>query len=65
MFSSPVIVSVNPDIHALFEAELKGMPFTKLGNVTANKEISIDGENWGFISDWKEAYDTALEKLLA
>ena len=62
---SRVIVSVNPDVHALFEAELRGTPFTKIGIVNANKEICIDDESWGFISDWKEAYDTALEKLLA
>ena len=61
---SRVVVSVNPDIHAIFEAELKGTPFTKIGKVNANKEICIDDESWGFVSDWKEAYDTALEKLL-
>ncbi|MFI5196424.1 MAG: AIR synthase related protein, partial [Chitinophagales bacterium] len=61
---SRVIVTVNPDIHALFEAELKGIPYTKIGIVNANNEICIDDESWGFISDWKEAYDTALEKLL-
>jgi phosphoribosylformylglycinamidine synthase subunit PurL len=61
---SRVVVSVNPDIHALFEAELKGTPFTKIGHVNANKEICIDNETWGYVSDWKEAYDTALEKLL-
>ncbi|MCW3121522.1 MAG: phosphoribosylformylglycinamidine synthase [Flavipsychrobacter sp.] len=62
---SRVVVSVNPDIHAIFEAELKGTPFTKIGKVNANKEICIDNETWGYVSDWKEAYDTALEKLLA
>jgi phosphoribosylformylglycinamidine synthase len=62
---SRVIVTVNPDIHALFEAELKGVAFTKIGVVDANSEIIIDDESWGYISDWKEAYDMALEKLLA
>ena len=61
---SRVVVSVNPDIHALFEAELKGLPFTKIGLVNANKEICIDDDSWGYISDWKVAYDMALEKLL-
>lgn len=61
---SRVIVSVNTDLCALFEAELKGLPFTKLGTVNAQKEIMVDGDNWGYISDWKEAYDTALEKML-
>ena len=61
---SRVVVSVNPDLHSLFEAELKGTPFTKLGHVNANTEIVIDEESWGYLSDWKEAYDNALEKLL-
>ena len=62
---SRVVVSINPDLHTLFEAELKGLPFTKIGTVNANKEIIIDDESWGFVSDWKEAYDMALEKMLA
>ncbi len=62
---SRVVVSVNPDLHALFEAEVKGIPFTKIGHVNATKEILIDDESWGYTSDWKEAYDTALEKMLA
>ena len=62
---SRVIVSVNPAVHAMFEAELDDMSFTKLGVVNAGGEIKIDDESWGYISDWKEAYDTALEKLLA
>ena len=61
---SRVVVSINPDLHTLFEAELKGLPFTKIGTVNANKEINIDDESWGFVSDWKEAYDMALEKML-
>jgi phosphoribosylformylglycinamidine synthase subunit PurL len=62
---SRVVVSVNPDLHSLFEAELKGLPFIKLGHVTAGKEINIDSENWGYISDWQKAYDTSLERMLA
>ena len=61
---SRVVVSVNPDLHALFEAELRGIPFTKIGHVNATKEILVDEESWGYVSYWKEAYDTALEKLL-
>jgi len=61
---SRVVVSVNHHLHAMFEAEMKGMPFTKLGTVNASKEICIDDESWGYIGDWKEAYDTSLEKLL-
>ena len=61
---SRVVITVNPDLHAIVEAELKGTPFTKIGMVNANKEICVDDESWGFVSDWAEAYDTALEKLL-
>ena len=62
---SRVVVTINPDLHTLFEAELKGQPYTKIGVVNASKEISIDDESWGYVSDWKEAYDMALDKLLS
>jgi phosphoribosylformylglycinamidine synthase len=62
---SRVVVSVNPDLHALFEAEMKGVPFAKLGTINYNQDIVIDNESWGFLNDWKEAYDTAIEKQLA
>ncbi len=39
-------------------------PYEELGFVTAGA-IEIDGMNWGNIEDWKEKYDTAIEKLLA
>jgi phosphoribosylformylglycinamidine synthase len=61
---SRVIVTVNPDIHALFEAEMKHTPFVKIGHVNAQQEVVIDHENWGYVSDWKEAYDLAIERLL-
>jgi phosphoribosylformylglycinamidine synthase len=61
---SRVVVSINPDLHPIFEAELRDTPFTKIGFVNAKKEICVDDEAWGFVSDWKDAYDTALEKLL-
>ncbi len=61
---SRVLVSVNPHIHAVFEAELKGIPFAKIGTVNAIEQMTIDDHNWGYISDWKEAYDTALGKLM-
>lgn len=62
---SRVVVSVNPAVHAMFEAEMDGVPFTKLGTVTAGGDINIDSDKWGYIADWKEAYNTALEKLMA
>ncbi len=62
---SRVVVSINPTLVALFEAELKDLPFTKLGTVSANEEIHIDGDSWGYVSDWKQAYDSSLEKKLS
>lgn len=59
-----VAVTVNPDIHALFEAEMRDVPIMKIGHVNALKEIFIDDENWGYITDWQTAYDTALERLI-
>lgn len=61
---SRVVVSVNPALHSLFEAELKDTPYMKIGSVNAIQQITVDDHNWGYISDWKEAYDNALEKLL-
>jgi phosphoribosylformylglycinamidine synthase len=62
---SRVVVTVNPDLSPMFEAELKGTPFTKIGHVNASKEICIDTESWGYIEDWKKAYDDSLEKMLS
>ncbi|MGZ8537644.1 MAG: phosphoribosylformylglycinamidine synthase subunit PurL, partial [Flavisolibacter sp.] len=36
----------------------------KLGTVT-DGEIKVDNQNWGNIVQWKELYDTAIEKHLA
>jgi len=58
-----VVVSVNPDLKALFEAEVR-VPHTLLGRVAPSAEITIDHEGWGFISEWQAAYDTALENLI-
>ncbi len=61
---SRIVVTVKPEIHTFFEAELKSVPFIKLGHVRANDEITIDHENWGLVNDWKLVYDTALESLI-
>jgi phosphoribosylformylglycinamidine synthase len=45
------------------KAESSHIAFTALGTVTSG-EIKINGEDWGSIIDWKEKYDTAIEKLL-
>ena len=61
---SRIVVSVNADIAPIFEAELKGLHYSKIGFVNATKEICVNNDSWGYLNDWKEAYDTALEKLL-
>ncbi len=62
--ASRVVVSVNPALQPMFEAELGDQPFAKLGTVKASGELCIDGASWGYLPDWKAAYDEALEKLL-
>ncbi len=60
---SRVVVSVSQDQVAAFEAALGAHPYEKLGTVTGNS-IAIAGDNWGTVNDWKELYDTAIEKEL-
>ncbi|HEX6915843.1 MAG TPA: phosphoribosylformylglycinamidine synthase subunit PurL [Chitinophagaceae bacterium] len=42
----------------------RGIEVTELGIVTTG-EVKVNGENWGNIADWKQRYDTAIEKYLA
>jgi phosphoribosylformylglycinamidine synthase II len=62
---SRVVVTVSPSqISNLTSAiETAGITYTKLGSVTSGS-IKVNGETWGSIADWKEKYDTAIEKLL-
>jgi phosphoribosylformylglycinamidine synthase len=62
---SRVVVSVSAAQEAAFKAALNGVPATKLGTVKGNGQVMVDSDNWGHINDWKEAYDTAIEKLLS
>lgn len=61
---SRVVVSVKPDQQAGFESMLGTASFRLLGTVT-NGEIRVDGDNWGSVDEWKNQYDTAIEKFLA
>jgi phosphoribosylformylglycinamidine synthase len=60
-----VVASVSPDKQQAFIDILidNNFPFSLLGHVTKS-EIRIDDISFGFISDAKEKYDTALEKYL-
>ena len=60
---SRIVVSVNPDLKPLFEAEVR-VKHCLLGRVAPTAEIKIDEEGWGYISEWEAAYDNALERLM-
>jgi len=63
---SRVVISVTKEKAAAVENILAGssVSFEKCGTVTDGK-ISIDGEDWGSITGWKNNYDNAIGKLLA
>ncbi|MFZ9662130.1 MAG: AIR synthase related protein, partial [Chitinophagaceae bacterium] len=63
---SRVVVTVLKERAVEFESFLKNkkIPLENLGIVT-NGKLTIDGSDWGQISDWKKLYDTAIEKYLA
>ncbi len=60
-----IVVSVNSiELDALMNAsKAAGIVCTLLGTVTEGI-IEVSGENWGNINQWKEQYDTAIEKLI-
>ena len=45
------------------KANEAGIEITELGMVT-DGNIEVNEEQWGSITDWKNKYDTAIEKLL-
>ncbi|MEX6687774.1 phosphoribosylformylglycinamidine synthase subunit PurL [Danxiaibacter flavus] len=45
------------------KAAAANIPVTVLGTVTSG-EIKVNGESWGSLVDWKEKYDTAIEKII-
>jgi phosphoribosylformylglycinamidine synthase II len=61
---SRVVVSVSHAEKHAFEQMMGGHRYVQIGEVTADGTLTIDGENWGSITDWKEKYDTAIEKLM-
>ncbi len=62
--SRVVVTSTKKNAESLKQkAQLNNIAFTELGLVTKN-EINVNNEDWGSISDWKNKYDTAIEKLL-
>ena len=45
-------------------AAAAGIGFAMIGKVT-NGNVHVEGDNWDSIGDWKNKYDTAIEKQLA
>ncbi len=62
---SRVLVSITVKMKELLEIWLhkKQIPFTLLGDVTPGNMV-VDKEDYGNIKEWKEGYDTALERYL-
>ncbi len=61
---SRVVVTVGHAQKTAFEAAIGDHPYIQLGTVNNSGELSIDNESWGSINEWKELYDTAIEKLV-
>jgi phosphoribosylformylglycinamidine synthase len=63
---SRVVVSVTKEKleSVLQQAKTAEITITELGTVTIG-EINVNGTSWGKINDWKNKYDTAIEKLLS
>lgn len=62
---SRVVVScANDKAAAITEAaKAAGIAATVLGTVTTG-QVSVNGVSWGNIDNWKNLYDTAIEKLI-
>lgn len=59
---SRIVISVSADQLAKLESEID-IPMRKLGTVTSGK-VSVHGENWGNIQDWKNMYEKALPEIM-
>lgn len=60
---SRVVVSVKAVRMDAFKEIIGDHPYEELGFVTTG-DVEIDGMHWGNIQDWKEKYDTAIEKFI-
>lgn len=61
---SRVVVSVGREMKQDFEALMDGYSCMQIGTVTGNGKISVGGDDWGHIGEWKELYDNAIGKLI-
>lgn len=62
---SRIVVSCNRDQAETVKARAAtaGIQVLELGKVTTGG-VSVNGQNWGNIKDWKFKYDTAIEQML-
>lgn len=62
---SRIVVSCTKDQLSVIEsaAQKAGISITVLGTVTSGI-ITVNNEAWGSIHEWKNLYDTAIEKLI-
>lgn len=58
---SRVVVSVKNEKIPAFKKAMEGITLETLGVVTA-AALEVNGESWGNIREWKQEYDTAIEK---
>jgi phosphoribosylformylglycinamidine (FGAM) synthase-like enzyme len=61
---SRVVVSVEPGKVSELKKTLGDFPHEELGFVTGGS-FEVDGMDWGMVTEWKEKYDTSLEKYMA
>lgn len=61
---SRVVISLKPENLDEVKIVLGTHPYEELGVVTAGS-VEVDGMEWGAIEEWKELYETALEKYLS
>jgi phosphoribosylformylglycinamidine synthase subunit PurL len=58
---SRIVVTVRKEKMDEFKTAMQGIPLEELGLVTSSA-LQVDGENWGNIREWKQVYETAIEK---
>jgi phosphoribosylformylglycinamidine synthase subunit PurL len=58
---SRVVVTVRKEKAGEFKKAMQGIPLEELGVVTS-ASLQVDGEHWGNIGEWKQEYETAIER---
>lgn len=61
---SRVIVSVAPEQEEKFKNLMSDHSYEEIGVVT-ERVIKVGEEDWGNLAEWKEKYDTVIEKAMA